>query len=99
MHLTQTEAKRLDDRLMNEYQFSIEQLMELAGLSVAEAVHDIYPTHYRVLVCCGPGNNGGDGLVAARHLSSFGHQVTVHVPIVKPKYEVQVYHRIQHDLY
>ena len=46
------------------------QLMELAGLSCAQTVAKVYPKdrHPRVLVCCGPGNQGGDGLVAARHL-------------------------------
>lgn len=55
--------------------------MELAGLSVATAVHQEYPGHSHVLIVCGPGNNGGDGLVAARHLSLFGY----HVKVVYPK--------------
>ena len=56
--------------------FSVDQLMELAGLSVASAVRAEYPpaSHARVLVIAGPGNNGGDGLVAARHLHHFGYQ-------------------------
>lgn len=56
--------------------------MELAGLSVAAAVYDAYPpaTHRRVLCVCGPGNNGGDGLVAARHLRQFGYAPTVVYP-------------------
>lgn len=50
--------------------FSIDQLMELAGLACAQTLQRVYgPEKYpRVLVCCGPGNQGGDGLVAARHL-------------------------------
>ena len=51
--------------------------MELAGLSVASAVHLEYERCRRVLILVGPGNNGGDGLVAARHLWQFGHQVEV----------------------
>lgn len=53
-----------------------------AGLSVAQAIQKTYSTqkHPRVLVCCGPGNNGGDGLVAARHLFHFGYQPSIFYP-------------------
>lgn len=51
--------------------------MELAGLSVAQAVYKCHPKQLprKVLVLAGPGNNGGDGLVAARHLHLFGFQI------------------------
>ena len=52
---------------------------ELAGLSVACSLASEYPaaSHPRILVVAGPGNNGGDGLVAARHLFHFGYSVQV----------------------
>ena len=70
----QEQAQQLDEELMGPLGFSVDQLMELAGLSVASAASTEYPpsTHPRVLVVAGPGNNGGDGLVAARHLHHFG---------------------------
>lgn len=37
------------------------------------------------LIVCGPGNNGGDGLVAARHMALFGYKVAVHYPKRTPK--------------
>ncbi|WP_407069859.1 NAD(P)H-hydrate epimerase, partial [Loigolactobacillus coryniformis] len=36
-------------------------------------------------------NNGGDGLVAARHLRHFGHSVDILVPVKKPAYQVHIY--------
>ncbi|EFN55311.1 hypothetical protein CHLNCDRAFT_134278 [Chlorella variabilis] len=80
--LTQEQAQKLDEELMGPLGFSVDQLMELAGLSVASAAATEYPvsTHPRVLVVAGPGNNGGDGLVAARHLHHFGYSVTICYP-------------------
>lgn len=73
---SQEEAIKIDQELFSEYAYSVDQLMELAGLSVATAVAKSYPRGPMpkggtVLVCCGPGNNGGDGLVCARHLKLF----------------------------
>jgi len=75
-------AAELDKELMSTGAFSIDQLMELAGLSVSQAVWRFHPLNKgpRVLVACGPGNNGGDGLVAARHLHHYGYKPTVYYP-------------------
>lgn len=78
-YLTQDEAINLDKELFDEYAFSVDQLMDLAGLSVATAVARSYPPDRfdRPVICCGPGNNGGDGLVCARHLKLFGYSPIV----------------------
>jgi hydroxyethylthiazole kinase-like uncharacterized protein yjeF len=78
-------SKEIDVKLMSSPGFSIDQLMELAGLSVATAVRDFSETETgnhkkRILIVCGPGNNGGDGLVAARHLVHFGYAPTIFYP-------------------
>ena len=55
---------------------SVESLMERAGAALAEAVYR-FAGPGRVLLVCGPGNNGGDGYVAARHLAERGMEVRV----------------------
>ena len=82
-YLSQSDAAAVDAALMGpQLGFSLDSLMELAGLSVAAAVEEVYPRDRfgRVLVLAGPGNNGGDGLVAARHLRHFGYAPVVCLP-------------------
>src|SRR5688572_27070960 len=52
------------------------ELMEAAGRAVAEATEGV-AGNGPIRVVCGKGNNGGDGLVAARHLAAAGHEVEV----------------------
>ncbi|KAF2139031.1 uncharacterized protein K452DRAFT_290132 [Aplosporella prunicola CBS 121167] len=80
--LSAKNAQKLDEELMSSGAFSIDQLMELAGLSVSQAVFKLQPLEKgkRILVACGPGNNGGDGLVAARHLWHYGYEPTIYYP-------------------
>lgn len=72
--VTAAEAARMDERAADP----VDVLMDRAGLAVALAAADLgagYGT--RVTVLCGPGNNGGDGYVAARHLRRRGAAVRV----------------------
>lgn len=59
----------------------VPELMERAGLGVAEAVKSFLGgvVGRRLLVLIGPGNNGGDGLVAARHLHRWGAKVFLYL--------------------
>jgi ADP-dependent NAD(P)H-hydrate dehydratase / NAD(P)H-hydrate epimerase len=53
------------------------ELMRAAGRAVARALLERWPEARRVSVLCGPGNNGGDGYVAADALAAAGAHVTV----------------------
>lgn len=50
-------------------------LMEHAGRAVADEAAQMWAAGARIAVLCGPGNNGGDGFVAARHLRERGYDV------------------------
>ncbi|XP_055622749.1 NAD(P)H-hydrate epimerase [Toxorhynchites rutilus septentrionalis] len=96
-YLNQREAISVDEELFNEYKFSVDQLMELAGLSCAHAIVHCYGTRgikNKILVCCGPGNNGGDGLVAARHLVLMNYQPLVYYP---KRTDRELYANLQHQ--
>lgn len=62
---------------------SVEQLMERAGAALAEAAYR-FAGPRPTLIVCGPGNNGGDGYVAARHLAERGVPVRV-AAIAEPR--------------
>lgn len=61
-YLNQDEATNIDLDLFSTYQFSVDQLMELAGLSCAHAIYKEFPiddkSSNEVLIIAGPGNNG-----------------------------------------
>ena len=91
--VTTEEMRRLEEQCAQEGT-SIDALMEKAGLAVAqktrEFLGDVRGVPLTVLV--GPGNNGSDGLVAARHLSDWGAEVAVYLTTAgkeeDPKYKL-----------
>ena len=73
--LYDAEAMRAVDRwAIDERGIAETELIEAAGTALAEAVAELAPDGPARLFC-GKGNNGGDGLVAARHLSGMGYEV------------------------
>ena len=69
-------AEKASDAAGNSY----DQMMETAGRSVAEAIIQRYPVEGKnILVLVGPGNNGGDGLVAGRYLAQAGADVAFYL--------------------
>lgn len=74
------QMRRVEDR-SEEAGVSKDTLMENAGLEVARAVRRRigHLPGVRIVVLVGPGNNGGDGLVAARHLHRWGARVLAYL--------------------
>lgn len=71
------EMKWIDQAAMKDYGIPGIILMENAGLRVVERIEQILAglSQARVVILCGTGNNGGDGLVVARHLINEGMEV------------------------
>lgn len=86
-------SKRVDEELMSTYQYSIDQLMEVAGLTVSmvtmnEIISKLTKKNIKILCICGPGNNGGDGLVASRYLKENNFDVDIFYPKQNTKNEL-----------
>jgi NAD(P)H-hydrate epimerase len=75
--LSRAAVRELDRRAIHEYGVPGVVLMENAGRGAAELLVRLNPDRQRVLILCGPGNNGGDGFVMARHLANIGYYVDV----------------------
>jgi NAD(P)H-hydrate epimerase len=76
---TAEEMRRLDRRAIEELGIPGAYLMEHAGRGAAQAIlsHFGSQRRKRVVICCGKGNNGGDGFVVARRLKAAGAMVNV----------------------
>jgi NAD(P)H-hydrate epimerase len=78
----------------------IPQLMENAGLAVAQEAWLLLGelAERRILVLCGPGNNGGDGLVAARHLKEWAADVIVALLMPRPEGDANLQQLLERDV-
>lgn len=75
--LTTAQMRAIESAAIASGQVTGLELMERAGAAVAGQIRLRWPTPGRVTVLCGPGNNGGDGYVIARHLQQAGWRVRV----------------------
>ncbi|MBI4508728.1 MAG: NAD(P)H-hydrate dehydratase [Deltaproteobacteria bacterium] len=83
--VTTAEMRELDRITIEELGLPGALLMEHAGRSLAEEVARGLSAPARVAVCCGPGNNGGDGYSCARWLRERGHAVRVYLCAARPR--------------
>ena len=75
--MSKAEAKALQEELLSEEGgFSMDQLVELSGQSIADSIFELNPPSSmggkKIVMLCGKGTNGAYGLAAARHLHHMG---------------------------
>ena len=87
------DAMRAAEQAAIEAGCGVGQLMERAGAALAEAAYR-FAGPVPALILCGPGNNGGDGYVAARHLAERGVKVRI-AALAEPKSEAAKWARSQ----
>jgi len=83
--LTRDQSRQVDRLAMDRYGFCGLVLMENAGRGVADRIclliesgqFAVLPESRKVAICCGKGNNAGDGFVIARHLQLRGYDPRV----------------------
>ena len=77
--VTSQEIKEIDKKAIEEYGIPGLILMENAGLKIFQNIKNIYPDlkAKKIVIFAGSGNNGGDGLVVARHLYNYGVAIKV----------------------
>ncbi len=73
------EMQEIERKIVKESELSLYDLMEMAGKSLFDEISSTIDESGRVVVVCGKGNNGGDGLVASRLLTEAGYKVDTFV--------------------
>jgi NAD(P)H-hydrate epimerase len=93
--LSRSQAKELDRLAMGKYGIPGIVLMENAGRGIFDRFLT-YKPHGKIIICCGKGNNGGDGFVLARYLSN--HHFHVHVLLFSDPSELKGDAKINYDI-
>lgn len=79
--ISRSQAREIDRVAMEDWGLPGIVLMENAARGIAEFAASIHPlTAGRIALVCGPGNNGGDGYAAARHLANLRYDVEIQLP-------------------
>jgi NAD(P)H-hydrate epimerase len=86
IRMTRAQVREVDRIAMEKYHVPGVVLMENAARAVVDVAMEMFDGRKRVLIICGGGNNGGDGLAAARHLHNRGADVMIGICADPPKY-------------
>ncbi len=88
-HLTRAQVREIDRLAIEKYRIPGIVLMENAARAVTDAACDMLDGNLvgQIIVLCGGGNNGGDGLAVARHLHNLGGDVFIALATDPAKYK------------
>src|SRR5437016_5666137 len=86
LRLTREQIRSVDRLAVERYRMPGIVLMENAARAVADAASRMVPAGSKIVAICGGGNNGGDGLAAARHLHNRGYRLTIALTVDRSKY-------------
>src|SRR5687768_13948252 len=88
LRLSRSQVREIDRLAVERYAMPSIVLMENAARAVADVAYDMVARSDRreVLILCGGGNNGGDGLAVARHLHNRGLDVSIGLTVDPAKY-------------
>ncbi len=89
LRLTRNQVREIDRRSIEEYHIPGIVLMENAARAAADVACDMLDGNCvgEVLILCGGGNNGGDGLAVARHLHNRGADVSIALTVDPARYQ------------
>jgi NAD(P)H-hydrate epimerase len=80
--------REIDRMTIDQYGVPSMVLMENAGMALIDEIESrLKEDRLTITVIAGPGNNGGDGMVAARHLAERGHEVVVFLAVPKAAFK------------
>ncbi len=82
--ITSESMQKLEKKLVESYRIPTQLLMENAGRNIVEKIGEIgiEKPWNQVAVGCGPGNNGGDGLVISSHLNLRHPSVPITISVI-----------------
>jgi hydroxyethylthiazole kinase-like uncharacterized protein yjeF len=89
VRLSRDQSRRIDRLAIEEYSIPGIVLMENAAIAAADVASAVLAagSPRDVLILCGGGNNGGDGLAVARHLHNRGHRIRLAFTVDPAKYQ------------
>jgi len=93
-YINHQQIAKLDTLMVSYFKIPVTMMMENAGYRMAEFIRQEFPKKKNILICVGKGNNGGDGIAAARYLLNFGYKPKLFLITTQLKKEPAMYLKV-----